>query len=308
MHTFSKAKQELGMTYTLTPAKKVRIVYYSGTGSTAKAADTMKDLLEKNGNRVSITSLRAKEMPYASIEEELLILIYAVYAFSAPFIVHDWIESLQNVDGIPAVVLSVSGGGDVFPNRACRLSSIKALENKGFSVIYERMLVMPSNWIVKVPDKISVRLLSVLPERLAVIVSDLQKGILLRHKPGLPNRVAAYLNKYERVGGKSFVSSFIISPNCNGCGLCEKGCPNANIHMQNGLPVFRDHCLVCLNCIYSCPQKALSPKSMKFVVIKEGYSFKRIESNVEHISPATDKELSHNPMWIGVNKYLKGKW
>jgi ferredoxin/flavodoxin len=300
--------KESPMDFTLTPTAKVRIVYYSGTGSTAKVAETMKELLEKNGNRVTITSLRENDRPYSPVDEDLLIVIFAVYAFGSPFIVRDWIHSLPPVNGLPTVVLSVSGGGEVFPNSACRLVAIKALEKKGFSVFYERMLVMPSNWIINVPDKISVRLLTVLPDRLAAIIDDLLHGTVLRKRTGLFKRFASGINKYESSAGKSFASKFILSDKCNGCGLCEKGCPNANIHMQNGLPVFGKNCLLCLNCIYSCPQKAISPKSMKFVVIKEGYSFQRIASNLDNIPPATDEELPRNYLWIGVTKYLEGKW
>jgi ferredoxin/flavodoxin len=296
------------MAYALTPTAKVRIVYYSGTGSTAKVADTMKELLEKNGNHVSITSLREKHIPYSPVDEDLLVVIFAVYAFGSPYIVRDWIHSLPPVNGLPTVVLSVSGGGEVFPNSACRLVAIKALEKKGFSVFYERMLVMPSNWILNDPDKVSARLLTILPDRLDTIIEDLRRGTVLRKRTGPFHFFASRLSKYESTAGKTFASSFIVSGQCNGCGLCEKGCPNANIHMQNGLPVFGKNCLVCLNCIYSCPQKAISPKSMKFVVIKEGYSYKRVESNLDNITPATDIELPHNLMWVGVTRYLKGKW
>jgi Fe-S-cluster-containing hydrogenase component 2 len=49
----------------------------------------------------------------------------------------------------------------------------------------------------------------------------------------------------------------------------RKACPRQNIALRDGKPVFGDRCVICLNCIYSCPQKALEPGRLRFVAIRK---------------------------------------
>ncbi len=81
----------------------------------------------------------------------MLLLLFSVHAFNAPDAVYKWIDGLDTVKHISAAVISVSGAGDVCPNTACRVSSIKRLTKKGYHVLYERMIVMPSNWVAPAP-------------------------------------------------------------------------------------------------------------------------------------------------------------
>ncbi len=137
---------------------KYKIAYYTGTGSTARVADCFNDILKKNdctGNTERITSGEVSD----NTPHDLLILIFPVHAFNAPEAVYKWIASVPRANGIPAAVISVSGGGEVIPNTACRQSSIRRLEKKGYQVIYERMLVMPSNWVSATKEPLAVMLL-----------------------------------------------------------------------------------------------------------------------------------------------------
>lgn len=40
-------------------------------------------------------------------------------------------------------------------------------------------------------------------------------------------------------------------------------------------PVFSMNCLMCLRCVYQCPENAIHPRLYRFVVLKEGYSISR---------------------------------
>jgi len=152
----------------------IKIVFFSGTGSTAEVAGTFQRLLEAQGKKVIVHELNSRNI-ITNDKEDMLIILYPVHACNAPEAVYEYIKTIDKVEKKPAVVISVSGGGEITPNTASRLHCIKRLENKGFQVIYEKMIVMPSNWIIPTADGLSIRLLEVLPNRIEKIISDLSK-------------------------------------------------------------------------------------------------------------------------------------
>lgn len=113
----------------------VTIVYFSGTGGTKRIADAFEKELLKRGSQVSRNSLDfSKSLHHYDKPLEgadLVILILAVHAFDAPKPVYNWISSSDG-SGKKAAVISVSGGGEIWPNTGCRNNCCKALESRGF--------------------------------------------------------------------------------------------------------------------------------------------------------------------------------
>ena len=49
-----------------------------------------------------------------------------------------------------------------------------------------------------------------------------------------------------------------VTDGCIGCGICEKICPSASIHVINGKAVHTPgNCQTCLACAHAWPQKAI---------------------------------------------------
>ena len=42
-----------------------------------------------------------------------------------------------------------------------------------------------------------------------------------------------------------------------GCGACAARCPERNIRMEGGKPVFGGHCTGCMACAFFCPRDAV---------------------------------------------------
>jgi len=126
---------------------------------------------------------------YKYVSHDLLLLIFPVYAFSAPQMVYDWIERLDTIAGTPATVISVSGGGEILSNTACRIGCIKRLECKGYTVEYEDMIVMPSNFLITTASSVSAALLQLLPAKTEQIVQSILTGQYRRVRPLFIDRI-----------------------------------------------------------------------------------------------------------------------
>ena len=211
----------------------VKIVYFSGTGGTRRVADGFATAFEDRKIVVNKYELKKFKVIDAG-NEDMLIVIFPVHAFNAPKPIYEYIKSLVAVEGIPAVVISISGGGEITPNTASRTHCIKKLEIKGYDVVYEEMLIMPSNFAVPTPDGLSIRLLEILPQKIDKIVSDLISTVRHRTKPNLLNKFMSSLGEAEKSSFASrwFAKQIKVNENCTGCGICANSCPRMNIKMK----------------------------------------------------------------------------
>jgi ferredoxin/flavodoxin len=284
--------------------KKVLIAYFTGTGGTARAADAFAADLNSRNVQVKKHEIKTGRL-IDNGDEDLLILLFAVHAANAPLPVYQWLENLKSVSAIPAVVISVSGGGEVFPNRGCRVSSIRRLEKKGYNVIYEQTVVMPSNVFVATPEDVAVKLLEVLPHKVQIINGDVLSGIPRRLKIRGRDRFLSYILEMEKHGTKAFGKKLFTDEKCNGCGWCEEKCPAGNIHISDGTPLFGKKCVMCFRCIYGCPKNAIQARSFRFALVNGGFDLKEIEKRVSEKSVKTIDEIPKTLVWKGVRKYFK---
>jgi len=283
----------------------IEIVYFSGTGGTERAAECFKAVFEEKGRRVALYKI--KDAPEnLGYDNSLVLLLFPVYAANAPRKVHEWIDGLHSVSGAEAAVISVSGGGEISPNTACRAGVIKKLSKKGFNVTYENMLVMPSNFFTSSGMPLSRVLLEVLPEKVKAAAVDIESGVVIRTEPLILDRLISGAAKLEHRGARTFGKNIQVGDDCVACGLCAENCPAENITMEAGKPVFGNACNLCMGCIYGCPSKALEPGMMKFAALKNGFDLGAAES-----SPLPDKKdiekLTKGILWSGVRKYLRDK-
>ena len=70
--------------------------------------------------------------------------------------------------------------------------------------------------------------------------------------------------------------------------------------------MFGDRCVLCLRCVYGCPERAIQPGMLKSVVLKDGYDLAGVE---KRMAGKTDfppmKEMASGLMLKGVRKYLQ---
>lgn len=291
----------------------VQVVFFSGTGGTKRIAEAFEKELVKRNKTVEMKKLGAErnfgaEAESAGERTELYILLYPVYAFDAPKPVYDWIEQLgKNHAGKNIAVISVSGGGEVWPNTGCRNNCCAKLEEKGMQIIYDNMMCMPANMLTEVSDHLAMHLIKVIPEKVNKALDDILSGQVKRthfHKSSLRN----FFSNMENKNAYKFAQDFTIGDKCNGCGWCAKNCPMGNIVIseETSRPEFLDQCIICMRCIYGCPLHAIKSKSS--AVFKNGFDLDAIERRMEGVELESIEACCRGIMFKGVKDYLQNKY
>jgi ferredoxin/flavodoxin len=282
----------------------VHLVYFSGTGGTARVAAALEQAFLGRGLTVTTTELNAK--PHPPVEADLTVLAYPVYAANAPAPVDEWIERAPSGNGMAAAVVSVSGGGEVTPNTACRVDVVRRLARKGYRVVAEDMFVMPANVFVSYSDVLSAMLLKAAPVRAERFADGILSGAGKRLKPHLSDRLFAKLFSVEKRKSGVFGRKLKAGDGCTGCAWCASNCPRGNIEMRDGKPCFGDRCVICLRCVYGCPSKAIRPDVARFFLLKQGLDLDAVEARTRGMTefpPAS--EVAKGLLYKGVRRYLE---
>lgn len=293
----------------------VRIIYFSGTGGTKRIAEAFHKELKSRGIDVVIKNLGAtmQERKDAFAEQELKevdfnILLFAVYAMDAPRPVYDWIANAAGKEvGRKIAVFSVSGGGEMWPNKGARNNCCKMLENKGFQVVYDRMMCMPANIFIEYNDHLVMWLISVIPKKVSGTVGELLRGKVHRthfRKGFLMDR----LSKAQRENSGKFVQRFRVTAECISCGWCEQNCPMSNIKISAVTlkPVFLDNCVMCVRCVYGCPARAI--KANALFAFKNGYDLDAVEQRMQGVELEPLEKCCRGWLFKGVKNYLLDKY
>jgi len=128
--------------------EKMLIAYYTGSVSTGLVAQEVRDQLIARGVSVEMHRLTdATKEDLRSMAEAChdLILIYAVHAFNAPSLVYEWLSALVEQPAVAglrkkAMIISVSGGGEMLSNTACRVTAKRLLVKKGTKELVRKAL------------------------------------------------------------------------------------------------------------------------------------------------------------------------
>ncbi len=198
---------------------------------------------------------------------DLLGIAYPVHAFNAPKIVVNFVKQLPVLSRLDTFIIGTMGEESVV-NFASSDTLIKRLGNKGYAVFYNRLLEMPSNFIVKY-DEPRVRLILGKIDR---DIPDIAKEIthLTAHqlKTSFAARFLRILGKTEWLGAPLLGKFFYADSGCSHCCKCVKNCPNCNIEEKGKAVHFKWRCGLCMRCIYQCPNQAISIrqpfKSLRF--------------------------------------------
>lgn len=289
---------------------KILIAYFSGTGGTKRIAEQFNDYFAKNDCLTTVQSLDSKfreqnkiEINKHFAEYKVIVLLYAVHEMDAPLPVYEWIEDLPQGSAKPLALISVSGGGDVWPNKSSRVNCIRELEKKGYDIFWEKMMVMPANVIMYTKEQAALWLLKAVPEKAIKYGSEILSLTRLRNKQRNKFSMFSTRSKTYKKYMKKIGNNFYTNDVCVHCNWCVENCARENIKEVNGEIVFGSDCVICLRCIYGCPKNAIKNKTSTGL-LNNGYNLNKLEAKINDIELEPIEKCCKGLLWVGVKKYL----
>ncbi len=260
--------------------KTVCLYYFSGTGNTRKISHLVKDELESRGLDITLIPidehLKSAE-PVHPEKYDLIGLAYPIYGFGTPELLFEFVKILPEGAG-KNVFIFKTGADFISLNHNASHTLITELELKNYNVFYDRIIVMPSNWLVAYDDSMVRQLYLAAPGKVKHMCSELLQLKRRRFHTGAFMRIVssggARLEK--NYGARYFTRSLRTDASCNLCGICVRNCPNGNINILNKGIVFNEECLWCMRCIYDCPRNSIYSRGLAFCILKGGYDIDKI--------------------------------
>ena len=251
---------------------KALFCVFSGTGNTLKVNGRLAEELKKYQIDTEIYNIREDSGECDFTDCDLLIVGYPVHAFNAPAAVIKFLKKLPKSDKIPAYIVRVSGE-PLRLNDAAGITPKRILKKRGFDVRGEYSYVMPYNIIFHHTDKMAARMWRAAELRITNDAKEIAEGGGKRRKNNIFRRFVAFVLRIEHTAMPLIGRHFKYTDNCVGCGICAGKCPQSNIKMVDGKPVFGKNCVGCMACSFSCPRDALKISCLNGWRVNGGYSF-----------------------------------
>lgn len=238
------------------------IFYFSGAGNSLAVAHNITEKL--GGKATSIAGLIDQET--VRVDADTVGFAFPVHGFKCAPIMERFVGKIESLSGKYVFAIGTYG---LLPNKTMRHFS-KLIEARGGVLSAGFVVRMPNSglggtekprkrekilarWDAKLPpvcDCIADREKRK-PETTNFLVHGILGGELLVKLPAMLHIFTMVLVH----GWKSF--GFTADARCDGCGICEKVCPVANIAMKDGKPVWGEHCALCFACLQWCPKESV---------------------------------------------------
>jgi len=244
---------------------KSLIVYFSQGGTTARVAESIAAGLRTEEYQVDLCQMK-DEQPSDLSGYDLLGIGFPVYYYRPPFNVMDYVNSLPDLNGLPAFVFMLHGTYRGDAGNAIR----HALARKGVQEVgyfhcrgADYYLGYLKEGYLFSPDH---------PTAEELAQSEAFGREVAAHTAGQPyvrpedDQLPSIVYRLERFLTNRWLARQVYSrlfrvnaENCNACGLCIELCPTGNItEGKGGSLVWGRNCLLCLTCEMKCPEDAIT--------------------------------------------------
>lgn len=232
---------------------RIGIFVFSGTGNTRRVCSAIKEHLASAGHEVSLSTMcdAGKAAGF-----DCIIIGYPVHAFNAPRPVVSFMKKLPNGDGKPIYMIQTSGEA-LHMNAAASLRPMQIARRKGYRALGAFSYVMPYNIIFRHSEEMAARMLETAKRRAphdAAAIARLEK---IPVDSNLLDRAVSLILRIEHPAMPIIGQHFRTTDSCIGCGRCALNCPQGNIMMAEGRPVFGHSCSGCMGCAFTCPEDAI---------------------------------------------------
>ncbi len=232
---------------------KTVIYHYSGTGNSFWTARRLSEKIS-GAELVPINFMDTSP----SAEADAVGMVFPVHIWGVPGKILKFIELFPDNDDRFYFALAVNGG-----QVAATLKQLKrVLGSKGISLCLGYDITMPSNYIPwggpGPEEKVQGRFRNA-EKRITAIAEDIKAGKKLPVEKGplWQNILFSLLYRMSLPNVHRMDGAFWVDEKCTSCGICGKICPEKNIEMAEGKPIWLNRCEQCLACIQWCPEEAI---------------------------------------------------
>jgi ferredoxin len=253
--------------------KFAKILYYSGTGNSYRAARWIEQAALESGASATLQSIYS---PYPNDKDggqTLAAFVCPTHGFIAPWPMVRFAMRLPRQQGTHALVIATRGGtkfGSLyvpgFDGTAAWLISL-ILRLKGFRIRGIKGIDMPATWTSVIPNYGEENARKIIAHTRPKAMDFINR--VLTGKQCLQGWFSLLLGivffpislAYLFFGRFFLAKTLYASTHCNGCGLCAKHCPSQAIRMVDGKqhkrPYWTFSCHSCMRCMNLCPQQAI---------------------------------------------------
>jgi len=230
----------------------MKILYFTGSGNCLSVAKRFEAEL------LSIPQMIKNNI--LNIEDDVVGIIYPVYAISVPNIVRKYLSKCT-IKADYIFVIATYGFTDCGSLHEMK----KVLKINNNRADYYNSLLMVDNYIpfFNIEEQLSKLKEKNIENNLNKIIQDINSKVKQEETCGFFNNLISSIgskvvNKIENFTPKMFY----VNNECILCGICKKVCPSANITQDdiNKKPKFGNNCESCLACIHNCPRNAIHMK------------------------------------------------
>lgn len=226
------------------------IYYFSATGNTLHIAKIIADAI--GAELLPMTAHMGDTCSSGKIG-----ILFPTYFWGAPRTVTTFIRKLNILAANPYIFTvtsygAIQGGSIGFINQL--------LSEKNLSLAYGKAIRGVANFIEEYNPR--VKPAKTIAEQAGQSAAEAAEQIMAGAHSDIP-RVSLKDRLFYKIYTDMKLnkdSGFHADPDCTGCGICTKVCPNHNITLKDGRPHFLHNCEHCTACIHWCPQSALQWK------------------------------------------------
>jgi flavodoxin/NAD-dependent dihydropyrimidine dehydrogenase PreA subunit len=239
--------------------RKIKLVYFSPTGTSKRAAEAVAKGLGAEFERVDLTSPVAETEKHSFKSDVLAVIAVPVYSGRVPYTA---VRRLKNVKGRqgPAVIMVVYG------NRAYEdaLIELKDIAHEqgfqpiaGAAFIGEHSFDTPETPIAKGrPDEADLDKAEAFGEQIKAKLGlgEAPELVVPGHRPYREN--GDWNKPYEEREKAEPLSPETDPETCTLCGRCAQVCPTAAVTVTDSVKTVKTECIACTACVKCCPAGA----------------------------------------------------
>ena len=231
------------------------IVYFSGTGNSRYCAQML--AVQLGDELIDAFHFIRKGIAADLYSERPWMFVAPTYGWQLPHIFMDFLRGGSFL-GCKAAYFVMTCGNEI-GNAGTKIGQLCA--EKGFDYQGVLEVVMPENYIAMFPtpdEAESARIIAAAQPALEAGVKWIRQG-----KP-FPYEGISLIDRLKTSVVNPLFYLFCVKAKpfyatnaCVGCGKCEKVCLLSNIRLEDGKPVWGNHCTHCMACICGCPSAAI---------------------------------------------------